>query len=376
MEKAKDIESERERERSNMMYDAWQKSQEKDMNPKSQGVTVVKTLQKSVRKDRTNKDDASDKRNEAIQLLKEAANKFNHPEAAVQLGNVLLKQGSRGIDTPSKEQNGANPKDSVTQAKELFQQAGDAGSRVGWYNLGHLLWTGFPPSNHADEDGEEENASTRAARGETEGIQILASDMEGAMAAFKKAIELGDSDAMYLVGVQRLSDGDSNSYRDGIDLIEKAANAGHGGALYYLALLYLNGEPEIELEPCSFQEFVNRLDRAVDAGSVDARFIRGNSFYRGTEGYPQDFKRALEDFLQAADDGHADAAVSAGAMFHNGVGVLKDQQKAFELYQQGGELGSEEGWMNVVDCWQRGLGVPKSEETARHIKNTMLKGRI
>ena len=106
---------------------------------------------------------------------------------------------------------------------------------------------------------------------------------------------------------------------------------------------HLNGEPEIGLEPCSLDEFITYLDRAVEAGSVDARFVRGNSFYGGTEGYPQDFKRALDDFLQAADSGHADSAVSAGAMFHNGVGVLKDQRKAFELYQLGGELGSEVG---------------------------------
>ena len=135
----------------------------------------------------------------------------------------------------------------------------------------------------------------------------------------------------------------------------------------------LNGEPDIGLEPCTLDEFVVFLDRAVDAGSVDAQFIRGNSFYGGTEGYPRDFKRALGDFLQAADAGHADSAVSAGAMFHNGVGVLKDQRRAFELYQLADELGSKEGWMNVVDCWQQGLGVPKSEETARYIRETMLK---
>jgi TPR repeat protein len=131
--------------------------------------------------------------------------------------------------------------------------------------------------------------------------------------------------------------------------------------------------PEIGIEPCSSGEFVTLLDRAVKEGSVDAQFVRGNCFYGGTEGYPQDFKRALDDFIHAAHADHADSAVSAGAMFHNGVGVLKDQRKAFELYQLGGELGSKEGWINVVDCWQQGLGVPKSEETARYIKETMLK---
>jgi TPR repeat protein len=140
-----------------------------------------------------------------------------------------------------------------------------------------------------------------------------------------------------------------------------------------LALLHLNGEPHIGLEPCSLQEFVERLDKAADAGNVDARFVRGHSYYHGTEGYPQNFSKALDDFLKAADEGHADAAVSAGAMFHNGVGAPADQTKAFELYQLAGELGSEEGWANVVDCWRQGLGVPKSEDTAKYIEDTMLK---
>jgi TPR repeat protein len=59
-------------------------------------------------------------------------------------------------------------------------------------------------------------------------------------------------------------------------------------------------------------------------------------------------------------------------MLHSGVGVLTDQRRAFELYQLAGELGSEEGWANVIDCWRQGLGVPKSEDTARHIEETML----
>jgi TPR repeat protein len=80
----------------------------------------------------------------------------------------------------------------------------------------------------------------------------------------------------------------------------------------------------------------------------------------------------LEDFLQAADQGHADSAVSAGAMYHSGMGVPTDQTKAFELYQLAGELGSQEGWKNVIDCWRNGLGVPKSEDTARYIEETML----
>jgi len=366
MKEAEDLDKAKEKERSNMMYEAYEKSKEKELNPKSQGVTVVKTLVKQVRKDRTKSDDSNEKREQAFELLKKAANEYNHPDAAVRFGNMLLKMASRSLNNKGAKDDGLDPRESVGKAMELFRQAGEAGSRVGYYNLGHLLWTGFPQQEEMDEESEGQSE-------EMPGTRIVVADIEEAMNAFHKAIDLGDNDAMYLVGVQRLGEDDVESNRTGFSLIQQAAEKGHEGALFYLALLHLNGEPQIGLEPCSLNEFVVLLDRAVDAGSVDAQFIRGNSFYGGTEGYPQDFRRALDDFLQAADGGHADSAVSAGAMYHNGVGVLKDQRKAFELYQLAGELGSEEGWMNVVDCWQQGLGVPKSEETARYIRETMLK---
>ena len=246
MKQAKDVDNEREQERSNMMYKAWQKSKEKDLNPKSQGVTVVKTLVKETRKDRTKNDDGSDKRIEANELLKQATNEYNHPEAAIQLGNMLLKDTSRSININNKtnnnntnrnnQQDGLDPKVSVAQAMELFRRAGDAGSRVGWYNLGHLLWTGFPPQKDVEDESEEEDSNT-AVGDEIEDTQIIVADIEEAMKAFTKAINLGDSDAMYLVGVHRIGQDDLESYRDGIKLIERAADTGHGGALYYLALL-------------------------------------------------------------------------------------------------------------------------------------------
>ena len=87
----------------------------------------------------------------------------------------------------------------------------------------------------------------------------------------------------------------------------------------------------------------------------------------------------MRDFLRAAEEGrHADAAVSAGAMLHTGIdGIIrKDQEKAFELYQNAGEWGSKEGWQNVVACYIAGEGVPQSLETAEYIAETMLKKKL
>jgi hypothetical protein len=359
MQQAEENDRQREQERSKRMFEAWQQSQEK--SPKMQGVKVVKTLVKETRKQNEDRGISERCRQEAMTLLHRSAYEFQQPQAAVQLGNALLKQAANP-KTESSQQS-----ELVMEAMKLFRAAGESGSRIGWYNLGHLLWTGFPP---LDEDGFDNDKMTHEDR--LAHSQIVPADLHEAMNAFVNAIDLGDSDAMYLVGVHRLTQGGKENIQSGTNLIERAAEAGHGGALYYLALLHLNGQPHIGLEPCTLEEFVKKLDKAVDAGNVDARFVRGHSFYHGTEGYPQNYKKALEDFLQAADQGHADSAVSAGAMYHSGMGVPTDQTKAFELYQLAGELGSQEGWKNVIDCWRNGLGVPKSEDTARYIEETML----
>ena len=227
---ADDIDKAKEKERSNMMYEAYQKSKEKELNPKSQGVTVVKTLVKQVRKDRTKSDDSNEKREQAFELLKKAANEYNHPDAAVRLGNMLLKMASRSLNNKGTTDDGPDPRESVGKAMELFRQAGDAGSRVGYYNLGHLLWTGFPALEDTDEESEGQSE-------EMPGTRIVAADIEEAMNAFHKAIDLGDNDAMYLVGVQRLGEDDVESNRTGFSLIEQAAEKGHEGALFYVALL-------------------------------------------------------------------------------------------------------------------------------------------
>ena len=349
MDKAKYLEEEKERERSKKMFDAWQKSQEASHDRKTQGVKVVKTLVKETQKAR--KEGKEEYAQEAMVLLEQAANEFNHPKALVQLGNIALQDASK---------KDSNPREMISKAMECFQKAGENGYRVGWYNFGHLLWTGYPAGLLEEENFPEVHT-------------ILAPDQHEAMEAFTKAIDLGDADAMYLVGVHRMTAGGRENIYSGLKLIEQAVGSGHGGAMYYWALLHLNGEPTIGLEPCTLEEFVQLLDRSVKAGHADAQFTRGHSYYHGTEGYPQNYRKALTDFLAAVEYGHADAAVSAGAMLHTGIGVSKDQREAFELYQTAGELGSLEGWKNVVACYTTGEGVPRSAETARYIAETMLK---
>ena len=265
-------------------------------------------------------------------------------------------------------------------AKHLYEEAGEHGSSEGLYNLGHILW---------DED-----------------------EFVSAMDAFHAAMTMGDADAMYFVAAQYLSyeeDDGVTSFlpkvyerygpvyvsstlqldtttmtpplslvndlqRHGYVLLYHAVNKhGHGPATHHLALLCnQNG---------NIKEFCRLLSLAANGGNPDSLFLRGHCYYFGTDGHIRDMSLAFTDFIAAADGGSIDAMVSAGAMLHQGVRsddgmtiiVDRDQQRAFELYQRAGELGSIEGWRNVVSCYATGEGVKKCIDTAKYIANTMLK---
>lgn len=367
LEQAEVARQEKEAKRSREQFEAWQKARQKaqQQRPASEGVAVIKTIAKQARQRRNEEEEWMD---QAHFWMEKAGLEHAHAEALVRLGNAALDEAR---SSPTKEDEAAH----VKKAMEFYELAGKNGSAEGWFNLGHLLWTGYP---------NQEEATAEEAIGEPKTCGGFKQDKKEALKAFYKSIDLGDRGAMFFVGVQLLSDENvgtgigrssrAERYRKGVDLIERAASLEHGGALYYLSLLHLNGHEELNISPCGPTEFRRRLDDAANAGDSDALFLRGHCFYHGDEGYPQSLKEALQNFLAATDAGHSDAAVSAGAMLHQGVGVKRDQRRAFELYQMAGELGNVEGWRNVVACYASGEGVPQSHEMAEYIAKTVLRG--
>lgn len=364
LEQAKLEKEEREAQRSKEQFTAWQKAQQaQQQRPASKGVAVIKTIARQARQRRNEEEKWMD---QARFWMNKAGLEHGHPEALVRLGNDALDKVNASL---TKEED-------IKKAIEFYQLAGKNGSAEGWFNLGHLLWTGYPSQEEAST--EEDKASD-----EPKTYGCVKPDKKEALKAFFKSIDLGDRDAMVFVGVQLLSDENEDTgidysshterYQKGLALIEKAASLEHGGALYYLCLLHLNGREELHISPCAPEEFVRRLDVAANAGDSDALFLRGHCFYEGDEGYSLNLKEAFQNFLAAAEAGHSDAAVSAGAMLHQGVGVKSDQRRAFDLYQMAGELGNVEGWRNVVACYALGEGVPQSHEMAQYIAKTVLR---
>lgn len=66
----------------------------------------------------------------------------------------------------------------------------------------------------------------------------------------------------------------------------------------------------------------------------ETNFINGRHLCNGTNGFPQDYEKALEQFKIAANKNHARAQFQFGLMLANGLGCAKDERGASEWFEK------------------------------------------
>jgi TPR repeat protein len=369
LQELEQLKLEQERMKSEKLFEAWKSTQPETSNNDSNnetttnqitlsnknknagGVAVVRTLARETHKNNEN-DPSQILEARAMNQLQIAAIKYKHPTALVELANSELKSISERTQH-GKEVPMLWVKEKIDSCMQYYHIAGEAGEATAYYNLGHLYWDGVG--------------------------EIIKADQDEALQYFHQAIHLGDTDAMFFVGAYRLTH--RHKYRidqikKALQWIEEAANHGHGGALHYLVVIYMNGYKTLNIQPCTDDEFQRRMALAIahdDDG--EAYFLRGACHYAGRYGYPKDIVLCFNDYVSAAELDHPDACINAGVMLHKGVPgkIDQDQSRAFQYYQRAGELGNIEGWRNVVSCYLTGQGVKQSEEMAKYIGETMLR---
>jgi TPR repeat protein len=115
--------------------------------------------------------------------------------------------------------------------------------------------------------------------------------------------------------------------QDGVELFKKAAALGDADANYMMARLYLGGQFGKKLDWDGARPF---MQRAADAGHVDAMMMRALAAYDGTT-ERKDHKAAFAGFSAAAARGHVYATYMAAWMANNGEGTKKDHKLAYRL---------------------------------------------
>ena len=134
--------------------------------------------------------------------------------------------------------------------------------------------------------------------------------------------------------------------------------------------------------------------KAAEQGDADAQFRLGDMYKKG-KGVPQNNGRACQWYAKAAaqrhktslsvlkqlaEQGHADAQLSLGDMYANGIGVPRDDDRALQWYakaarqshkvnlsvlKQLAEQGHADAQFRLGDRYKEGKGVPRDGGRAR-----------
>lgn len=85
----------------------------------------------------------------------------------------------------------------------------------------------------------------------------------------------------------------------------------------------------------------------------------GDKYYNGTDGVTKNYAKALELYLQAAEQGYAWAQTRVGYMYDLGQGTSEDNMKAMTWYTKAAEQGNLTAQNNIGALYEKGEGVTK-----------------
>lgn len=211
------------------------------------------------------------------------------------------------------------------------------------------------------------------------------SNEQKAVHYFQKAIELGNTNAMFRISYY-LHNGKGGLQVDiprEIELLTEASKRGNHQATYRLGLLFEDNESGMAQ---NLELSVKYFQLAADNGILAAINKMGELYLFG-EVIPANLTKAISCFTAASEQGYGKASYWLGRLHTDGIGQLeKDTQKAMNYYRKAIEQGYEEAreWMeqlqkNLVDETITDIEIPQDksdEELYKDAKNALEKAQF
>ncbi len=91
---------------------------------------------------------------------------------------------------------------------------------------------------------------------------------------------------------------------------------------------------------------------------------KGEDYYYGRNGCPQNYAEAVKLFRKAAEQGDADAQYNLGLCYDNGWGVVENKPEAVRWYREAAEQGISNAQYNLGWCYSHGEGVVEDKTEA------------
>lgn len=182
----------------------------------------------------------------------------------------------------------------------------------------------------------------------------IARDDAKAAEWYKKAVDLGDREAMFALAMMKIGGRDGPANReDGAKLLAQSAKLGKAAAAYNLGLLYLEGQTF----PQDIKRAAELFRQAAEAGNPEAQYALA-TFYKEGRGVEKNLTEAAKWLSAAALADNTDAEVEYAIALFNGTGVTKDIPTAVALMSRAARQNSPIAQNRLAHILIAGEGVP------------------
>ena len=152
---------------------------------------------------------------------------------------------------------------------------------------------------------------------------------------------------------------DDDEYVKAFDGLEALADDNYVLALAYLGDMYYYGDGVKQ----DYDKAMELYLKAAEEGDSYAQSAIGNMYDFG-EGVEQDYLKAYEWYSKSAEQDNYLAQYYIGTLYFDGSGLEQDYDKAFEWFLKSAEQGYEYAQLMVGGCYEYGTGVEQDYSAA------------
>ncbi|KAG0238040.1 hypothetical protein BGW42_007594 [Actinomortierella wolfii] len=220
------------------------------------------------------------------------------------------------------------------------------------------------PTPHASPipNTQRRSISADSLRSTTSSAEIQTPKSRSDVPMIKRRAQQGDVEAQMTMAFLCLRGecGVVRSDADAFDWYLRAAENGHAGAQYNLALMYLEGQGVPQSDIDAFRWF----HAAAVQGNATAQFSLAAMYDQGSQGIEQNDHEAAKWYRMAAEQGNIDAQLNLALMYHDGQGIEQSYVEAVKWLLCAAEQGDASAQFNLAVMFDQGHGVEQSDEEA------------
>jgi TPR repeat protein len=152
------------------------------------------------------------------------------------------------------------------------------------------------------------------------------------------------------------------NYREAVRCFERGLELApnHASLHFYLGLAYYQG---LGVPKADYKRAMDCWRKAAQQGNAEAQNNLGQVYESGN-GIEQDYSQAAHWYRKAAARGHVTSLFNLGVMYELGHGVPQDLVQAAALYQRAADRGYAPAQFNLGIMYELGEGVPQDYEQA------------